>query len=153
MCIMNFNNVIQVGDSTVLTFHLEQCLCKLSALDISSSIHKIIIHNCNEMEKFPLEELQLLQKLSKHDLILKEKSFSGTHLFHLLLVLLTKGVARRKSEQVWFLNVVVTFFHDKLGVLHLHQKFKDRVILLAYGLFVQHNLKRPFTIVIDLHNL
>ena len=71
MCIVNFNDIIEVWDCCILSSHFQKDLRKLVALNVCGSVHKVVVHNCYKMQQFSLEHLKLLKKSPKHELIFK----------------------------------------------------------------------------------
>ena len=49
---------------------LVQLLEEFVAFHEDSSVHEVIVHGLDEMKQLPLEQLQLVHELAKHDLVL-----------------------------------------------------------------------------------
>lgn len=94
---MHFYDIVQVfhlGDGhrglvlleRATSLRHQELLHEIVCLHGSCSCHEVVIKSLNKVQKLPLKNLKLVQKLTKHDSVLQHNPLKGAHLFDLLLV-------------------------------------------------------------------
>ena len=122
----------------------------MKTLHVGSSVHEVIVHRGDEMEQLALEELELMHQLPKHYLVLEHQTIPYTHVVYFILVFLRVCIRACLFEQIWLSDVIISLFQDEFIVFDLHQQFEHSIVFSRYRQFIDDNLDRPLTVIIDL---